>query len=436
MSDTGGASKASPNSKRNLVIGIVVGLGVTVGVAVGLWLIFDTKSNGGPLTPAVAETIATPPNQPTGQLVATSQPVGTGLTTMSTAPVVTTMSTPTTPATPPPPGIPGVRYIRVQRVRPSLQNENAINLQEIQVYYMGTQIPLVAGTVHNQNAPQYGWENLKDGVTGYANHTETKDEPGSYISVDLGAAKTVDEVIVWNRARGVGWNRIIGCELQLLNEAQAIIQKWDFASVANIPTNNTVQTTGAESYLVSATNMTMVARGGPATVTEVVSTTMATIPVVAGVPGIEGVRYIRVQRVRPSPTQNGNQINLSGIQVFSNGTQIPLVAGTVHEPLGGNYGWDKLKNGWRDGGMAHTTALADASITVDLGAAKSIDQITVYNRAGGLGWFLIIGCELQVLNEAQGIIQRWDFPATPTAGAASYTVGKATQMNLVVGTPS
>ena len=104
--------------------------------------------------------------------------------------------------------------------------------------------------MYNQNV-ENGWEYLKDGLTtGYVGFAETRNDPNSYILVDLGAAKTVDQFIVWNGAGGIGWSRIIGCELQLLNEAQGIIQKWDFASVANIDTNNTVQTTGAESYVV------------------------------------------------------------------------------------------------------------------------------------------------------------------------------------------
>ena len=409
----------APKSKKNLYIGIAVFVGICVAVGLGLllWKAFGEKSS------------ATPPNTP--PIGALQQGTSPG---PSPGPQQGTQQQ--QQETDPPPAFQGVRYIRVQRVRPSLQNENTINLSEIQVYNNGTQIPLVAGTVYNQNA-QNGWENVKDGLTtGYVGFAETTNDPNSYILVDLGAAKTVDQVIVWNRAGGLGWNRIIGCELQLLNEAQGIIQRWDFASVANIATNNAVQTTGAESYMVSASNKTLVARGmPPPPPPAAVSTAMSTIPIIANVPGIAGVRYIRVQRVRPSPTQNGNQINLSGIQVFSNGAQIPLVGGLVHEPLGGNYGWENLKNGWRDGGIAHTTALADASITVDLGAATNIDQITVYNRVG-VGLFLIVGCELQVLNEAQTIIQKWDFPTTPAAGAPSYTVGKATQMNLVVGIPS
>ena len=150
---------------------------------------------------------------------------------------------------------------------------------------------------------------------------------------------------------------------------------------------------------------------------------------------IQGVRFIRVQRVRANP-MNEHVINISGIVVKYNGVQIPLVGGVV-KPQFSEYGWDKINA--PGGAFAHTDNQPNSSITVDLGAPKTIDEIVIGNRVTPgepLITKRIIGCELQVLDASAAIIQKWDFAGTDDAtanaeGSKSYKVGVLTAMKLV-----
>jgi hypothetical protein len=142
---------------------------------------------------------------------------------------------PSIQVTPPSNTMNGVRYIRVQRIQPSPKGENYINISGIVVTRGGTQLDLVNGVVKNEWAPgvKYGWENLKGGAkSGNVGFAHTRDEPDSSITVDLGAPNDIDEVVVYNRI-DVAWERIVGCELQLLGANEAVVGRWAFKDVGD-----------------------------------------------------------------------------------------------------------------------------------------------------------------------------------------------------------
>ena len=129
---------------------------------------------------------------------------------------------------------PDVRYIRILRVEPSDQKEHIINISELSVYGAGMKLlPLVDGTVYPlwDNNPNYNWNQLKDGIlAGFASTTNSLD---SRITVDLGSAQTVHEIVVNNRT-DAGTNRIIGCQLFLLDGNERVLNKWAFKDAGKV----------------------------------------------------------------------------------------------------------------------------------------------------------------------------------------------------------
>ena len=129
---------------------------------------------------------------------------------------------------------PNVRYIRILRVEPSNQKENIINISELSVYGAGMKLlPLVDGTVYPlwDNNPNYNWNQLKDGIL--AGFASTTNSPDSRITVDLGSAQTVHEIVVNNRT-DAGTNRIIGCQLLLLDGNERVLNEWAFKDVGKV----------------------------------------------------------------------------------------------------------------------------------------------------------------------------------------------------------
>jgi hypothetical protein len=153
---------------------------------------------------------------------------------------------------------------------------------------------------------------------------------------------------------------------------------------------------------------------------------------------IDNVRYIRVQRISPSP-KNENIINIARIKVLHNNTSIPLVNGVIVTPFAERqFGWEALKNTSDSmSDFASSSNIMGATITVDMGSARTIDEITVWNRVL-YGVDRINGCELQVLDGNQAVIRRWAFSnvddvKAKAEGAHYYTVNKASQFKLVAG---
>ena len=83
---------------------------------------------------------------------------------------------------------------------------------------------------------------MKTGFVGYAS---TQNVPNGKITVDLGSMQPVDELVIWNRSPD-GMERIIGCELSILNDASVAIKKWAFKDV----NDQRAKVDGAPSYLV------------------------------------------------------------------------------------------------------------------------------------------------------------------------------------------
>ena len=154
----------------------------------------------------------------------------------------------------------GVRFIRILRVRVNPMNDNIIHVSSIFVKSAGLLIPLVGGTVTPQYL-QYGWEKINTGDN--RNFAHTKNQPGCYITVDIGGPKAVDEIVIGNRWTPDQPNliiRIIGCELQALDANSNVIQKWDFAST-NTATANTA---GSKYYKVGvSTSLKLEASDNP-----------------------------------------------------------------------------------------------------------------------------------------------------------------------------
>jgi hypothetical protein len=153
-------------------------------------------------------------------------------------------------------GIVGVRYVRVQRMQPSPKNENIINITEVTISNDSKQIPIVTGVVSPLFGPIYNWQNLvngdKDGNVGFAATGDTKN---ASITLDIGEPQTVTEIVVHNRT-SCCTDRILGCELQLLDTKSQILNKWAFSDVVD----GTAKSQGAKRYRVGkTTNMVLLA---------------------------------------------------------------------------------------------------------------------------------------------------------------------------------
>jgi hypothetical protein len=120
--------------------------------------------------------------------------------------------------------------------------------------------------------------------------------------------------------------------------------------------------------------------------------------------------------------------------VYHNAQKIPLVGGEVVPPVGATYGWQQLQDD-NFSSFAHTQSAPDASITLDLGSARTIDELVVQNRSDPGMAVRILGCELQLLDEARNVIKAWAFKDVSDAGAREfgsdrYRVGRVTGMVL------
>ena len=219
---------AGKRKKKLIIVGVVIAAGLTVGaLAIGLGVGFgqkktqETATATAPTPPAETETETTTKTEST-------PPAETKTKTAETETKTKTADTVTDVAVTGPGPTPNVRYIRIMRVEPSGQNENIINISELSVYGPGMkQLPLVDGTVHRlwANNPNYNWNQLKDSIlVGFAS---TANDPDSRITADLGSAQTVHEIVVNNRT-DAGTERIIGCELLLLDEKERVLRRWAF----------------------------------------------------------------------------------------------------------------------------------------------------------------------------------------------------------------
>ena len=205
---------AGKRKKKLIIVGVVIAAVLAVGaLAIGLGVGFGQKKT----EETAKATAPTPPAE-------TEMETETETTTKTTAATDTVTDVAVTGPGP----TPNVRYIRIMRVEPSGQNENIINISELSVYGPGMkQLPLVDGTVHRlwANNPNYNWNQLKDGILlGFAS---TANHPDSRITADLGSAQTVHEIVVNNRT-DAGTERIIGCELLLLDEKERVLRRWAF----------------------------------------------------------------------------------------------------------------------------------------------------------------------------------------------------------------
>ena len=142
--------------------------------------------------------------------------------------------------------IDNVRYVRVQRVELSTGKEYSINIREIAVYYKGSPIPFTSGVIEPPFEPEkYGWQRLSDGSATTFAHSHG--DPAARITLDLGSSKTVDEIVIVNRTDCCS-DRIVGCELQLLDSSVKVLKRWAFKDVSD-PTS---ALKGAPRYRVGA----------------------------------------------------------------------------------------------------------------------------------------------------------------------------------------
>ena len=147
---------------------------------------------------------------------------------------------------------------------------------------------------------------------------------------------------------------------------------------------------------------------------------------------VANVRYVRIQRVEASP--GSQSLNISELAVYNAGVLLPLVSGSIYPPFHPElYGWEKLKD-VSPATFAHSDSNPTANITVDLGAAKTVDEVVVVNRTDCCSE-RIVGSELQLLDGSMQILKKWAFKDVPDTlaaqkGAARYRVGVATNMVL------
>ena len=88
-------------------------------------------------------------------------------------------------------------------------------------------------------------DGMKNAAVGYAS---TQNVPGGVITADLGSPQTIDKVVVWNRYGTDGLERIVGCELLLVDESSKVLKKWAFKDV----TDAKAKINGAPWYEVGA----------------------------------------------------------------------------------------------------------------------------------------------------------------------------------------
>jgi hypothetical protein len=121
----------------------------------------------------------------------------------------------------------GVEFIRLQRVRPSPGRENIINIVDVTVYDATAPIEIVSDVLAPPFNAEYVWSRRREpgGVV------QTGDDPRASITLGLGSARTVHEVVVFNRL--IATERIVGCELQLLDSSASVLRSWDFENVSD-----------------------------------------------------------------------------------------------------------------------------------------------------------------------------------------------------------
>ena len=100
---------------------------------------------------------------------------------------------------------------------------------------------------------------MKDGLkSGFVGYASTQNTPGGIIVVDFGTPQAMDEIIVWNRDEPLSDSeRILGCEILVMDESMNVIKKWAFKDVDD----QKAKTEGAHSYRMAVdTNWVMVPR--------------------------------------------------------------------------------------------------------------------------------------------------------------------------------
>ena len=218
------AMKLSAKGRRYAYMGGGVAVvGVVVGIAVLIWYFVIRPKTEAPAPPQgdTAPGGTEPPGvAPPPSPVVTPPPPPPTVT--PPPPAVTD-----TPSDPQYPAVEGVRYVRIQRVQAKPTGEQYINVHRILVSTAGKSIPIVAGDVVPPYHISQRWQNLLD-PTG-ANVATAGDAPDSRITVDLGSPQKVDDVVVRN---AVVLQRILGCQLQLLDAKGSPLRTWAFADVA------------------------------------------------------------------------------------------------------------------------------------------------------------------------------------------------------------
>ena len=244
----GGMMMQDTSSKINIAImGILgmLGLGLLVYLVVKLWdkpPAKDNKSQGSGNSSAPASGSS---SAPAGGKSTTSAPASGSSSTDSTPAGGSASSSGSTSS-----AIGNVRYVRIQRVTSGsfgAGDYTSINLGEVLVYNKNTPITISGGSV----VPQFrdwGWRNVIDGSPSTFAHTTA--DLNARITLDLGMAQPVDEIVIVNR-QDCCQERIIGCELQLLDVGMNVLKKWAFADVKDAPR-------GAGRYKVGvSTNMVL-----------------------------------------------------------------------------------------------------------------------------------------------------------------------------------